>query len=274
MTRNRPESLARTLRSLRSESVQPWEVIVSDDSDEPQAAEVARIAQTFGCRYVRGPQQGLYANRNHAAACCLGTHIRTMDDDHEFPPHHFQECLHALKDDPASIWIIGEYYPTSPERSTPPICPGQLDPRGFSIAPADSQNSWALADGAAIYPRAIFDRGLRYVQSFKFGDVYLEFGSRLHWLGYRLRQLRNTYVLHHLDAAARSFHNPDEELAARFFAMMCHSFRYQPTLTNRLLSSLEFCRQCLQKGGLAWRALRRARREYREHMRSFVRPSA
>jgi glycosyltransferase involved in cell wall biosynthesis len=253
---------------MRFQNVQPWEVIVSDDSAEESAEEVAEIVQAFGCRYVRGPQGGLYANRNHVAGFCTGTHIRTMDDDHEFPPSHFERCIAALKQDRESIWIIGEYYPTNLERTAPPPCPGQLHPRGFSSDPADSQNCWAIADGAAIYPRIVFDRGIRYVQSFKFGSAYLEFGSRLYWLGYRIRQLLSTYVVHHFDPAARSFHDPEDELASRFFAMMCHSFRYQPTLVNKLLSTFEMSSLCLRKGGMAWQALHRARAEYRRHTKS------
>lgn len=270
VTRNRPDSLARTLRSLRAQDVQPWEVIVSDDSTEERAEEVTGVVQAFKCRYVRGPQRGLYANRNHAAGLCTGTHIRTMDDDHEFPPRHFEQCIAALELDRESIWIIGEYFPTSPERTAPPACPGQLHPRGFSSRPADSQHCWAIADGAAIYPRSVFDRGIRYVQSFTFGDVYLEFGSRLYWLGYRIRQLLSTHVLHHYDPTARSFHDPENELASRFFAMMCHSFRYQPTLGNKLLSTFEMSSQCLRKGGMAWHALHLARAEYRQHMNSIA----
>ncbi|MFM6022178.1 MAG: glycosyltransferase family 2 protein, partial [Dolichospermum sp.] len=33
VTRNRPESLERCLKSLRSQNVQPFEVVISDDSD-------------------------------------------------------------------------------------------------------------------------------------------------------------------------------------------------------------------------------------------------
>jgi glycosyltransferase involved in cell wall biosynthesis len=273
VTRNRPGSLERTLRSLRAQDTQPWEVILSDDSSDAPAKQAAGLADAFGCRYVRGPQRGLYANRNHAAGFCTGTHIRTMDDDHEFPPRHFAQCLAAVAEDRDSIWIIGEYYPDTKDRSAPPPCPGQLHPRGFSVAPLDPQNCWAIADGAAIYPREVFDRGLRYVESFRFGATYLEFGSRLCWLGYRIRQLLGTHVLHHYDPTTRSFHDPENELASRFFAMMCHSFRYQPTVENKLLSTFEISWQILRNGPMARRALQRARTEYRRHMTSIAAPA-
>ena len=264
VTRNRPASLERTLRSLRAQNVQPWEVVISDDSDSGSAGEVERMAAAYGCKYIRGPARGLYANRNHVALACAGTHIRTMDDDHEFPSGHFQECLQAIESDPDSIWIIGEYYPDTQDRSQPPECPGQLHPRGFSFAPADPDRCWAIADGASIYPRAIFDRGLRYEETFKFGAAYLELGSRLYSLGYRIRQLKSTYVLHHYDPSARSFSDIEDEMSAKFFAMLCHSFVYQPSLTNKLLSGLEIGKEIASRGVVAMRAARAAHARYRE----------
>lgn len=86
VTRNRVGSLRLTLRSLQQQETPPYEVIVSDDSDNESAAQTQELVQEFGFVYLRGPQRGLYANRNHVALACKGTHIRTMDDDHEFPP--------------------------------------------------------------------------------------------------------------------------------------------------------------------------------------------
>src|SRR3954471_12844764 len=92
VTRNRPDSLERTLRSLRAQETQPLEVVISDDSDPDQSAESSPVAEEHGCRYEPGPRRGLYANRNAVARLCRGTHIRTMDDDHEFPPGHWAAC--------------------------------------------------------------------------------------------------------------------------------------------------------------------------------------
>jgi glycosyltransferase involved in cell wall biosynthesis len=263
VTRNRPSSLERTLRSLRNQSVQPWEVIVSDDSETDQVVEVSRIANAYQCRYIRGPHRGLYTNRNHIALACQGTHIRTMDDDHEFPERHMAECLDAIEHDAEAVWIIGEVLPDRLPMHTSPECPGQLHPRGFSVAPENPDDCWAIADGATIYPRKIFDRGLRFAEAFPFGAAYLEFGSRLHFLGYRIRLLRSTYVVHHYEASKRSLADPEGELAAEFFAMLCHSFIYQPTLKNKVLSIAQIGLMMLRKGTLATRALRTALPEFR-----------
>lgn len=243
VTRNRPESLNRCLKSLRSQSVQPFEVVVSDDSDPEFAQQTEAIARSWDCKYILGPHRGLYANRNHVALACLGTHIRTMDDDHEFPEHHFEKCLWAIETDPEVVWIIGEYLPGEEVKSEPPPCPGQLHPRGFSVPPSDPQVCWAIADGASIYPKVIFERGIRYAEYFNFGAAYLEFGSRLYWLGYRIRYLESTYVVHHLNINKRSFMDKKNELSSRLFAMFCHSFIYQQKIYNQILCTLETIKQ-------------------------------
>ncbi|MFM6081605.1 MAG: glycosyltransferase family 2 protein, partial [Dolichospermum sp.] len=123
VTRNRPESLERCLKSLRSQNVQPFEVVISDDSDIEHQKATKDVAERWECRYIQGPSRGLYANRNHAALACKGTHIRTMDDDHEFPEQHIENCFIAIKHDPQSVWIIGEYMPTQSVGMPPHPCP-------------------------------------------------------------------------------------------------------------------------------------------------------
>lgn len=266
VTRNRSESLRRTLQSIRDQETQPWEIVVSDDSDEPKASASQSLAENYGCRYLRGPCRGLYANRNHAVLACTGTHIRTMDDDHEFPEGHFDHCFHAIDADADAIWIIGEFLPVE-EARVPPPCPPQLHPRGFSVTPPDLDDCWALADGASIFPRAVFDRGERYAEGFVFGASYLEFGSRLQWRGYRLRFLTTTYVIHHHDPANRSYMNDEIDLGSRIFASLCHSFLYQRTLSNRVLTTLQVGREFLSRPKTASRAVPRGVCEYKAHAR-------
>jgi len=264
VTRNRPSSLERTLISLRNQNVHAWETIISDDSDPEQAADVRQLAANYQCGYVSGPHRGLYANRNHAALACKGTHIRTIDDDHEFPPGHMGECLAAIACDPEAVWIIGEFLPGQDRASKSAECPGQLGPRGFSVLPADADDCWAIADGATIYLRKIFDSGLRFAEAFRFGAPYLEFGSRLHFFGYRIRQLTSTYVIHHFEAGKRSLADPEEEMASEFFAMLCHSFIYQPRLKNKMLTVAQIGLMTVRHPKSAVRALKKAVPQYRQ----------
>lgn len=271
VTRNRPDSLERTLRSLRAQNTQPYEVVVSDDSDQQQAAVVQELTRRFDCRYVRGPKRGLYANRNHAALACEGTHIRTMDDDHTFPVGHIAACRTAIETASEAVWIIGECLPGQEGSGQQWVCPPQLHPRGFSTTPAPQHVMWAIADGATIYPRAIFDHGHRFSEQFVFGASYLEWGSRLHWLGYDIRHLAATYVIHHFDLATRSYSDGITSTASRLFAGLCHAFIYQPTARNQLLAVAEAgavtARQ--RRAGIA--AVIRGLKAYRVQSRSVAR---
>lgn len=263
-TRNRPESLRRTLESLRAQSIQPYEVVVSDDSDDEYVMRVKQIVEEMGCRYLRGPRQGLYANRNNVARACRGTHVRTMDDDHEFPAGHMQKCIDAVNGDAKSVWIIGEFLPNTVDVSKVPACPGEINPRFSSSTPADPDRTWAIADGASIYPREIFDRGLFFSEAFKFGAIYLEFGSRLHWLGYRIRFLPNTYIIHHMNSAVRSYMDSEIDLASRCFAALCHYFIYQPRPIDQLLSILYALRNAIPLGPRGFRGIWNGYKAFRD----------
>jgi len=57
------------------------------------------VTLEYGGRYIKGPSRGLYANRNSVARACSGTHIRTMDDDHEFTSDHFKIVSDGIEKD-------------------------------------------------------------------------------------------------------------------------------------------------------------------------------
>ncbi len=275
ITRNRPESLSRALRSIRGQSAQPFEILVGDDSSADQADVVRAVVEDYGARYVRGPQRGLAANRNHLIGFAKGTHVRTMDDDHELIDGHLERCADAICLDPEAVWVIGEWSSDAAGRFLHSGCPGQLTARGVTETPPDPDSCWALADGSTIYPRVVFDRGHWLPEMFPFGHAYTEFGSRLHWLGYRIRFLSTTYVIHHaMETILRrdSVWYGDRTLitASRLFAALSHSFIYQPTLLNRSWAVLECMKEfvrlqgaAVQSGVAAFRRHRRAVLAYR-----------
>ena len=246
VTRNRPESLERTLSSLSRQVPAPLEIIVSDDSDEEYAAQTRRVAESYQCTYVAGPRRGLYANRNFAASRCLGSHIRTVDDDHEFPDGHVQTCIDAVHQDPDCVWFIGEAYPLADGGITSVFCPRQLNSRGYSELPTDPFDCWAISDGASIYPRRIFDAGHQLSEVFPFGASYLEFGSYLSYRNFHMRYLENTFIVHHFDPTNRSFLDNDNDLASRIFAMLCHSFLYHRSVKNQAVSTVKLAQYLLE----------------------------
>ena len=226
VTRNRPDSLRRCLTSVRKQDAQPWEIVVSDDSDPPLAKSVRAMADEFGVRYLSGPRRGLYANRNAAAVACEGTHIRTMDDDHTFPPGHFARCLEKIASSPGSVWACGEMSYVDGEFHKAPCDATQLHPSGVGGPVSDPDDNWAIADGSTIYPREVFARGLRMIEDFGYGSSYLEFGAYLYRHGFHSRLLTGTFIEHH--AAEATLHRG--EIRGRLFASLCYNLHFRRNL--------------------------------------------
>ena len=237
VTMNGPDRLQRCLESLRAQSLQPFEVLVSDDSSTPEFAEATRqMAARFDCRYIRGPRRGLYANRNHAALACTGSHIRTMDDDHTFPAGHWELCEEAVQRDPQAFWSTGEVCFIDGRPWVSGETANQLHPSGVGCSPQDKDNNWAVADGSTIYPASLFRAGKRMVEEFGYGSSYLEFGAYLYQQGYRGRCIPGAQVLHH--AGVETLHrNGLPIIESRLFASLACNlyFRRSMALAARYL---------------------------------------
>jgi hypothetical protein len=85
--------------------------------------------------------------------------------------------------------------------------------------------------------------------------------------------LLTTYVIHHFDATKRSFADLEVDMASRFFAMLCHSYVYQPTAANKLRCTLEITKELMRHGKIARRALADAREEFRQHREALCAPA-
>ncbi|MBE9118269.1 glycosyltransferase [Lusitaniella coriacea LEGE 07157] len=236
VTRNRPESLERTLQNLRSQSFQPFEIVVSDDSDGELAAKTASVAKRWNCRYITGPHRGLYANRNYSALACRGTHIRTMDDDHILPENHLEQCFNAVSSDPHSLWTTGEIGYVNGQFFGESKTAQQLCPSGVGEAVENMDNNWAIADGSTIYPKTVFDRGYRMIEDYKYGSSYLEFGIYLYRHGFRSRCVPNAYIEHYADSWTIE-RNDRDTIESRLYASLCFNLYFQknPTLAAKYI---------------------------------------
>jgi glycosyltransferase involved in cell wall biosynthesis len=247
VTRNRPESLELCLESVRAQSVQPSEIVVSDDSDDDQMALTRQVAEKFGCRHARGPRRGLYANRNHAAVQCHSSHIRTMDDDHRLPPDHLELCLRSIEEDPEAFWSTGEDGTVQGVFAGSSATALALGRGGVGYPPKNPDDTWAYADGSTIYPRSVVDRGLRMVEELGYGSWYLEYGAYLYAHGYRGRCVPGARVEHHAEARMSLGHDlAEQDLQSRLYASLVFSIYFRPSL----MQSLGQLRFWLGEGGL------------------------
>jgi len=228
VTRNRPESLERCLKSLRSQNIQPFEVVVSDDSDPELAPKTEALAKYWDCRYIKGPRRGLYANRNYTALACKGTHIRTMDDDHVLPDGHMEQCMKAVWSDPKSIWTTGEMGFINGEYCGTSQTAAQLYPSGVAGSVTDVDDNWAIADGSTIYPREVFDEGHRMVEWFIYGYSYLEFGAYLYYHGFCSRCIPGALVKHYADEITLKRQDNISVIKSQIYASLCFNLYFKP----------------------------------------------
>lgn len=105
-TRNRPDDLAKAVRSVMASRLPAHEIIVSDDSsgDDTRALVATRFPDVV---FVEGPRKGLGANRNRALSAATGTHIAFIDDDVEMDPDFISHVTELARHSDALTIISG-----------------------------------------------------------------------------------------------------------------------------------------------------------------------
>lgn len=229
VTRNRPHWLRQCLESWRAQDIQPFEIVVSDDSDHPLQSEARKIAEQFGARWLAGPQRGLYANRNRAFRAATGTHIMSADDDHTHPPGFVRTLINAVESEPEAIWTVSERCPKHPTAPLP--VPGELRPNGTIGPPENPEDNAAIACGSTAYPRKVFDDGLCYDETYPFGGVWYLWGHQLRTAGFRIRYCPETFVWHHTESSQS---RQDDllwlraQLECNLYVQAVHAFHVSP----------------------------------------------
>ena len=270
VTRDRLEWLRQCLQSWRLQSVQPFEIVVSDDSCDALQTETRQIAEHFGARWIAGPHRGLYANRNRAFRTARGTHIMSADDDHTHPDGFVATVVGAIESDPEAIWTVSE---RSPDRPTDPLLPpGELRSNGTIGPPENAEDSAAIACGSTVYPRKIFESGLYYNETYRFGGIWYLWGHQLRKAGFRIRHCPETFVWHHTESSRPRQDDLDwlrHQLECNLYVQVNHAFRISrnPVAMLRALRSAE---RLLLNGGTVLGNNRKVRLRFNQVIRAFV----
>lgn len=238
VTRDRPDHLQRCLASWRAQTRQPFEIVISDDSEDAECvARNRRLAESFGARHVAGPKRGLYANRNAAALACRGGHVLTADDDHTHPGNYLQTVEQLAELDARRVWIFGERVPSRPDIAL--VCPAELRANGTFGPPADPQDCAAIADGASLIPAAAFAAGVRYDEAYPFGPLWYLFARKLRRAGWRISFTPQTHVWHHWAPSFGHLHEAArDECHAYVLAVNALRLRANPAGWLRLARAL------------------------------------
>lgn len=135
-TRNRPEPLASTLKSLNGQNILPATVVVVDSSDgEATAQVVAGLRESFGCQmvYQHTTIRSAARQRNIGAERESSDVVLFLDDDVDLEPACLEEILKVFESDPAgkvggvSATISNEVYtdPRGLNRMLLAVCLGK-----------------------------------------------------------------------------------------------------------------------------------------------------
>lgn len=87
-TYNRAHLIERTIRSILTQTVQDYEVIVVDDGSTDNTQEVVAPYLSEHFRYIKIPNSERGAARNFGTQHANGTYINWFDSDDEMLPHH------------------------------------------------------------------------------------------------------------------------------------------------------------------------------------------
>jgi glycosyltransferase involved in cell wall biosynthesis len=139
---NRKDTILRAVQSALDQSHGNIEVVVVDDGSTDDPASVLDSAADPRIRYVRQPNSGACAARNHGIDVARGEYVAFLDSDDAFLPDHLSTSIAALRTAPKSTIVYGrirvdrgeERYFTKPPRAprhNEPISEYLLCDRGF-----------------------------------------------------------------------------------------------------------------------------------------------
>jgi glycosyltransferase involved in cell wall biosynthesis len=183
-TRNRPAELRRALDSIAASSLQPSQVIVSDDGDE--AATTALVAaHPLTIAYTQGPHSGLGANRNHAVSVASGDYLLFLDDDGTLGETFLEQVVHALAElrpeERARTIVTGADIEDG--RVVVPNDQGLLGFQSRAYRPEEPLHTVVI--NAALFPRRVFE-GIRFDTNLKYGFDEVDITTQAVARGYNI----------------------------------------------------------------------------------------
>ncbi len=106
-TYDRPQLLARALRSVLAQSFGDFEVLVIDDGPSEETAAVTAGCRDTRVRYLRQPRnRGVAAARNRGLREARGRYIAFLDDDDEWLPDKLARQVALFRASPSDIGLL------------------------------------------------------------------------------------------------------------------------------------------------------------------------
>lgn len=194
-------ALLESLDAARRATSRPVEVIIVDDSGEPEFSHVARACADFGARHLRGPRSvGL--KRNLAAEESRYGILLFIDSDCLLTSETIEEHARALSTAPEDVaGIVGHTAMYGPmDRVWRTLEYSQLHNTCFDFAELYTQVGWGVTCNLSVRRDLFLNVGGFADDTFTlFGGEDVDFGLRVTERGYRWITSAAATVLHRRD---------------------------------------------------------------------------
>lgn len=216
-TMNRADDLDRCLASVMQSQEPPDEVIVSDDSPDPNPTK-AVVARYREVTYQPGPKRGLGPNRNACIRSAKSSHLIFIDDDVCVPREFFTEARKAISSQPESLITGYEMNHGGGGRwsgEVRKVVPYNADFWGLQRIPV-SEDYRAITINSTIFPQSLFKRAL-FDENIRYGFEELDMAKHAVALGYKINYCDDLYVNHYPSSVNRE-HYKQFTHASRLYA--------------------------------------------------------
>jgi glycosyltransferase involved in cell wall biosynthesis len=201
-TRNRPESLLRTVRSLLRPDTEAFELIVIDQSDGPETAEAVGVFTADPrLRYVRSLAKGKGAALNEGLRLANGDVVVCTDDDCEAPAGWVSAMAGVMNSQPRAAVVFCNVTTTDYDRTAGyvPAYERRTDRRLSSLV--DARHGLGLGAGMALRRDVVlafggFDETFGPGSRFRSGDDW-DISLRALLGGWQVYDTASVSVLHH-----------------------------------------------------------------------------
>lgn len=186
---DRPDEVERCVESILSGTVAPFEIVVSDDSRQPEATR-ALCARYPLVRYIEGPRKGQGPNRDWGAKSCQGDFVSFIDDDARMAPDFIETLLPVAESSDGKTIFTGNLWENGALLS-----PTNLTFWGHFGAPVVERLETVIFN-TNLFPRAVFEVA-SFDRHLKYGYEDSDFCSQALAAGFRIvhvPQVCNTHL--------------------------------------------------------------------------------
>jgi glycosyltransferase involved in cell wall biosynthesis len=253
-TMNRPDDLNRCLESVFQSIEKPDEVIVSDDSPDPQLTK-AIVTKYSGVIYQQGPRRGLGSNRNACIRLTSKSHIIFIDDDTCVPPEFFAVARKLTSSSEAKTIITGHEINYGGggrwEGEVRKVVPQNADFWGIMKVPVNNKYR-NIVMNSTIFPKNLFEQAL-FDERLRYGYEELDLARHTVSLGYQITYQDCLYVNHYPSPINREYYKQFTE-ASRLYAVTKAYWKYESSPLKSLafvvLAPLQLAGSLFKRGDL------------------------